>query len=94
MFSKREAEQKQGEFWIESARVSKPKSQGFYSKLNEHLAEMDFARQVWALCAPAYCEESRGGRPGIRDPMSRNRDAGKGIGAVSRAYRAVDNATA
>ena len=68
MFSKREGEEKQGEFWIESARVSKPKSQGFYSKLNEHLAERDFARQVWALCAPAYCEESRGGRPGI-DPV-------------------------
>ena len=68
MFSKREGEEKQGEFWIESARVSKPKSQGFYSKLNEHLAEMDFARQVWVLCAPAYCEESRGGRPGI-DPV-------------------------
>ena len=68
MFSKRESEEKQGDFWIERARVSKPKSQGFYSKLNEHLAEMDFARQVWALCAPAYCEESRGGRPGI-DPV-------------------------
>jgi transposase len=68
MFSKREGGEKQGELWIESARVSKPKSQGFYSKLNEHLAEMDFARQVWALCAPAYCEESRGGRPGI-DPV-------------------------
>jgi transposase len=68
MFSKREGEEKQGEFWIERARVSRPKSQGFYSKLNEHLAAMDFARQVWALCAPAYCEESRGGRPGI-DPV-------------------------
>jgi transposase len=68
MFSKREGEEKQGEFWIERARVSRPKSQGFYSKLNEHLAGMDFARQVWALCAPAYCEESRGGRPGI-DPV-------------------------
>ena len=68
MFSKRQAEEEQGEFWIERARVSKPKSQGFYSKLNEHLAAMDFARQVWALCAPAYCEEGRGGRPGI-DPL-------------------------
>jgi transposase-like protein DUF772 len=68
MFSKRQAEEEQGEFWIERARVSKPKSQGFYSKLNEHLAAMDFAWQVWALCAPAYCEESRGGRPGI-DPV-------------------------
>ena len=65
MFSKREGEEKQGEFWVERARVSKPKSQDFYSKLNEHLGAMDFARQVWALCAPAYCEESRGGRPGI-----------------------------
>ena len=68
MFSKRQGEEKQGEFWIERARVSKPTSQGFYSKLNEHLAAMDFAREVWALCAPAYCEESRGGRPGI-DPV-------------------------
>ena len=29
---------------------------------------MDFARQVWALCEPAYREESPGGRPGI-DPV-------------------------
>jgi transposase len=68
MFSKRQAEEEQGEFWIERSRVCKPKSQGFYSKLNEHLAAMDFARQVWGLCAPAYCEGSRGGRPGI-DPV-------------------------
>ena len=68
MFSKRQGEEKQEEFWIERGRVSKPSSQGFYSKLNEHLAAMDFARQVWALCAPAYREESRGGRPGI-DPV-------------------------
>ena len=68
MFSRRQGEEKQGEFWIERGRVSKPKSQDFYSKLNEHLAEMDFAGQVWALCAPAYCEESRRGRPGI-DPV-------------------------
>jgi transposase len=47
--------------------VSKPPSQGFYSKLNEHLAGMDFARRVWALW-PAYRDESRGGRPGI-DPV-------------------------
>jgi transposase len=68
MFSKRQGEEKQQEFWIERWRVSKGNSEGFYSKLNEHLAAMDFARQVWALCAPAYCEESRGGRPGI-DPV-------------------------
>jgi hypothetical protein len=44
MFAKRKGEEKQEEFWIE--RVSKPPSQGFYSKLNEHLVAMDFARQV------------------------------------------------
>jgi hypothetical protein len=68
MFSKRQGEEKQQEFWIERWRVSKGKSEGFYSKLNEHLAAMVFARQVWGLCGPAYCEESRGGRPGI-DPV-------------------------
>src|SRR5258707_5078244 len=68
MFSKRQGEEKQQEFWIERTRVSKPPSQGFHSKLNEHLAGMDFARRVWALCEPAYREESRGGRPGI-DPV-------------------------
>jgi transposase len=68
MFAKRQGEEKQQEFWIERTRVSKPPSQGFYSKLNEHLAAMDFARQVWALCEPAYRDESRGGRPGI-DPV-------------------------
>ena len=68
MFSKRQGEEKQEEFWIEGRRVSKPSSQGFYSKLNEHLGAMDFARQIWALCGPAYREESRGGRPGI-DPV-------------------------
>ena len=65
MFAKRQGEEKQQEFWIERTRVSKPPSQGFCSKLNEHLEAMDFARQVWALCEPVYREESRGGRPGI-----------------------------
>ena len=53
MFAKRQGEEKQQELWIERTRVSKPPSQGFYSKLNEHLAAMDFASQVWALCESA-----------------------------------------
>src|SRR5258705_11939187 len=68
MFAKRQGEEKQEGIWIERRRVWKPRSQGFYSKLNEHLAGMDFERRVWALCEPAYREESRGGRPGI-DPV-------------------------
>ena len=53
MFSKRQTEEEQGEFWIERSRVSKPKGHGFYNKLNEHLAAMDFARQVWGVVEPA-----------------------------------------
>ena len=49
MFPKRQGEEKQEEFWIERGRVSKPSRQGFYGKLNEHLAAMDFAQQVWAF---------------------------------------------
>jgi hypothetical protein len=52
MFAKRQSEEKQEEFWIECARVSKPQSQVFCSKLNEHSRAMDSARQVWALCGP------------------------------------------
>jgi transposase len=46
----------------------KPNNVTDVSRIREFSSEMDFARQVWALCAPAYCEESRGGRPGI-DPV-------------------------
>ena len=42
MFSKRQAEEEQGEFWIERSRVSKPKSQGFYRSLNEHFGSDGF----------------------------------------------------
>ena len=68
MFAKRQGEEKQQEFWIEAHASLQASEPGFYSKLNEHLEAMDFARQVWALCEPAYREESRGGRPGI-DPV-------------------------
>jgi transposase len=40
----------------------------FYRRVNATLEKMDFARQVWAICAPAYADASRGGRPGI-DPV-------------------------
>ena len=42
MFSRRQGEEERQEFWIERAQVSKPPSQGFYSKLNEHLAANGF----------------------------------------------------
>jgi hypothetical protein len=40
----------------------------FYRRVNATLEKMDFARQVWAICEPAYADASRGGRPGI-DPV-------------------------
>jgi hypothetical protein len=36
--------------------------------LNGTLETMRFAEEVWEICAPAYAEEKRGGRPGI-DPV-------------------------
>ena len=41
---------------------------GFLQQAKRAFGGDGFARQVWALCASAYCEESRGGRPGI-DPV-------------------------
>jgi transposase len=40
----------------------------FYRRVNATLEKISFARQVWAICEPAYADASRGGRPGI-DPV-------------------------
>ena len=40
----------------------------FYRRVEATLRKMDFARQVWAVCAPASADPARGGRPGI-DPV-------------------------
>ena len=49
-------------------RLPKSSPSRFYELLDRTLAEMSFDKEVWALCAPAYAEASRGGRPGI-DPV-------------------------
>jgi transposase len=41
---------------------------GFYRRVNRTLETMGFAADVWKICAPAYAERSKGGRPGI-DPV-------------------------
>lgn len=68
MFEQRENREEQGEFWIERSRIAPPRTKGFYGKLNQTLAKMGFARNVWEACAPSYRDASRGGRPGI-DPV-------------------------
>lgn len=68
MFKPREKSSKQKEFWVVAARLPKASPSRFYELLNGTLERMRFAQEVWRVCAPAYAEEKRGGRPGI-DPV-------------------------
>lgn len=67
MFKPRKKEQEQKEFWVLAERLPKASPSRFYELLNGTLEAMGFAEEVWQICAPAYAEEQRGGRPGI-DP--------------------------
>ncbi len=67
MFKPRKKEQEQKEFWVMAERLPKASPSRFYELLNGTLEAMGFAEEVWQICAPAYAEEQRGGRPGI-DP--------------------------
>ena len=67
MFKPRKKAEVQKEFWVVADRLPKASPSRFYELLEKTLEEMDFAAQVRAMCAPAYAEVARGGRPGI-DP--------------------------
>lgn len=68
MFEKRARKPSQEEFWIETKALPAATPSRFYERVNETLEKIDFARQVWAICEPAYAASARGGRPGI-DPV-------------------------
>src|SRR6476620_11657952 len=68
MFKAREKSEEQNEFWVPTHRLPKASPSRFYELLAETLSKMNFAEQVWASCASAYAEVTRGGRPGI-DPV-------------------------
>jgi IS5 family transposase len=68
MFKRREKKERQAEFWVEATRLPEATPGAFYKKVNAPLEAMGFAREVWSICAPAYADASRGGRPGI-DPV-------------------------
>src|SRR5436190_20082319 len=68
MFKPRRKRQEQKEFWVVADRLPKASPNRFYELLNGTLEGMRFAEEVWRICAPAYAEEKRGGRPGI-DPV-------------------------
>jgi transposase len=68
MFKPRRKKEAQSEFWVVADRLPKASPSRFYELLNETLSKMNFAEQVWAICAGAYADAARGGRPGI-DPV-------------------------
>lgn len=68
MFKTRKKSQEQKEFWIVADRLPKASPSRFYELLNGTLEKMNFAGEVWEMCAPAYAGAERGGRPGI-DPV-------------------------
>ncbi len=69
MFEKRKRKEKQSEFWVQAQRLPGATPSAFYRRVNATLEKMEFARQVWAICEPAYADPARGGRPGI-DPVA------------------------
>lgn len=68
MFKPRQKKLQQKEFWVVADRLPKASPSRFYELLQGTLEGMQFAEQVWASCAPAYADVTKGGRPGI-DPV-------------------------
>ena len=68
MFERRERSEEQAELWVMAGELPAATPSAFYRRVNATLEKIGFARQVWAICEPAYADPSRGGRPGI-DPV-------------------------
>ena len=68
MFERRKQVEEQKQFWVVAGDLPEATPDAFYRRVNRTLEEMRFAEQVWTICAPAYAEGSRGGRPGV-DPV-------------------------
>ena len=68
MFERRDGRAEQKELWIVAGELPAATPDAFYRRVNRTLDEMGFAGEVWKICAPAYAEAGKGGRPGI-DPV-------------------------
>jgi transposase len=68
MFERRGKRPTQGELFVMSGELPEATPDAFYRRVDRTLESVDFARQVWEICEPAYADTSRGGRPGI-DPV-------------------------
>ena len=69
MFEQRsEPSEEQKEFWVVAKELPKATPDTFYRRVNQTLEAMNFHEQVREICAPAYANVTKGGRPGI-DPV-------------------------
>jgi transposase len=68
MFEKRGEKPQQEQFWMEAKALPPATASRFYERVNETLAKIGFAEEVWRIGEPAYAKAARGGRPGI-DPV-------------------------
>ena len=68
MFERRVGNEEQKDFWIMAGELPEATPDAFYRRVNATLEKIGFAKEVWAICEPAYADASRGGRPGI-DPV-------------------------
>lgn len=68
MFERRDGRAEQKELWIVAGELPAATPDAFYRRVDRTLKEMGFAQEVWRICAPAYAEAGKGGRPGI-DPV-------------------------
>jgi transposase len=68
MFEKRSKQEEQKELWVVSGKLPEATPDAFYKRLNQTLERLEVAKAVWEICAPAYADAGRGGRPGI-DPV-------------------------
>ncbi|MCX8097892.1 MAG: transposase [Casimicrobiaceae bacterium] len=68
MFERRERSEEQAELWVVAGELPAATPDTFYRRVNATLEKIGFAKEVWAICEPAYAEVSKGGRPGI-DPV-------------------------
>jgi transposase len=68
MFERRTRNEEQNEFWVRTGELPPATPDTFYRRVNATLEKMGFAREVWAICEPAYANAAQGGRPGI-DPV-------------------------
>lgn len=68
MFKKRGQTPAQEQYWVQAKDVAASNAQPVLPTSGRDLRQMELAREVWAICAPAYAAAAKDRRPGI-DPV-------------------------